>query len=208
MSVNGPLRMALRVFGLWFGVSRPVGQVAYAVTGVLLMLLKYFVEAQLILHYAGQFFAPWHFLNPLLSTRMELTRGGPDWLPWAVFVWTLPFLWIAVSMSVRRAADAGMSPWIGLLVLVPIVNLMLMVLFCCLPHQSGEHWSPQQDDLARDSDRGMSAAMAIGASVLLGGVMLLVSVYLLETYGASLFLGTPLLMGSTAAFLYNRSGAA
>jgi hypothetical protein len=34
--------------------------------------------------------------------------------------------------------------------------------------------------------------------------MLFISVYLLETYGGSLFLGTPLLMGSTAAYLYNR----
>ena len=34
--------------------------------------------------------------------------------------------------------------------------------------------------------------------------MLAVSLFLFSTYGASLFLGTPLLMGSSAAYIYNR----
>jgi hypothetical protein len=40
---------------------------------------------------------------------------------------------------------------------------------------------------------------------MIGGLMMSVSVYLLASYGASLFVGTPLLMGVVAAFLHNRT---
>jgi hypothetical protein len=51
-----------------------------------------------------------------------LLRPAPPWLSLALYAWTLPFLWIAVSMSIRRAADAGITPWIGFGVLVPAAD--------------------------------------------------------------------------------------
>ena len=45
---------------------------------------------------------------------------------------------------------------------------------------------------------------ALGVSLAVGAGMFVVSVYLLSSYGASLFMGTPLLMGTTAGYLYNR----
>src|SRR5687768_4569031 len=107
------LRYLLR---LWFGVSLPVGRAAYAASGLTLMLFKYSVEALVIWNYTAEFFAPWDFVNPLLSARTALLRPAPEFVPWALLIWTLPFLWIAISMSVRRAADAGTSPWMGLVV--------------------------------------------------------------------------------------------
>ena len=52
------------------------------------------------------------------------------WVPWMMFLWTLPFMWIAVTMSVRRVADVGDSPWLGLLVVIPIVNYCFMLWAC------------------------------------------------------------------------------
>ena len=46
--------------------------------------------------------------------------------------------------------------------------------------------------------------MSIGVSLIFGGVMLVLTVYVLSSYGASLFLGTPMMMGAIAAYLYNR----
>src|SRR3989442_11978283 len=34
-------------------------------------------------------------------------------------VWTLPFLWIGVAMTLRRVVDAGRSPWLALAFFVP-----------------------------------------------------------------------------------------
>ena len=47
-------------------------------------------------------------------------------------------------------------------------------------------------------------ALAVGFSLLIGGLMLWISVYVFATYGASLFLGTPILMGASASYFYNR----
>ena len=188
---------------LWFGVSQPVSRMAYAASGFALMLFKYGVETFAIWHYADQVFSPLDFINPVWTIRQELLKSAPAWLPAAFFVWSLPFLWIAVSMSVRRMADAGRSPWLGMTVLIPVVNLLFMLLMCFEPSDPGDFWKPE-GRTPSDEARAKSAALAVGVSLLVGGVMLWVSVYLLSTYGASLFLGTPLVMGATAAYLYNR----
>jgi uncharacterized membrane protein YhaH (DUF805 family) len=192
-----------KLLELWFGVSDRVGPAVYAASGFALILFKYAVEAVLIYHYTTSIFWPWDFLNPLLSARTAILRPAPEWLPWTLFLWTLPFLWIAVTMSVRRAADAGKSPWLGMLVLIPIVNLAFMLAMCFVPTQQGEHWST-----ARPAPSGeghlRSGAFAVGISLIVGGVMLASSVNVFSSYGASLFVGTPMLMGATAAYLYNR----
>jgi hypothetical protein len=192
----------MRLFRLWFGVSLPVGRRDYALSGVGLMLFKYAVEAAVVWAVTATVFWPWQFVSPSFSLRAELVAGQSTWLGWAWFAWTLPFLWIAVSMSVRRAADAGCSPWLGLFVLFPILNLLIMLVLSSLPSV------PQEWDVGprhfSDEAGASSAALAIGASLIPGGIMLVVSVYLLESYGASLFLGAPVLMGTTAGYLFNR----
>jgi uncharacterized membrane protein YhaH (DUF805 family) len=202
----GELRPAA-ILRLWFGVEAPVSRTAYAVSGALLMALKYAVEALAVWTFTGRVFLPWDFLDPVLSDRIELLQPAPEWLAWGMFLWSLPFLWICVSMSVRRAADTGLSPWFGLWVLVPLANLAFMLLLCAMPHggQGPRNVDAEAANTAASS-RGSapSAALAVGLSILVGGFMLWVSVYLFATYGASLFFGTPLLMGATAAYLDNR----
>jgi uncharacterized membrane protein YhaH (DUF805 family) len=38
----------------------------------------------------------------------------------------LPFVWIGISMSVRRAVDAGLPPLLGFLFLIPGVQWALI----------------------------------------------------------------------------------
>lgn len=189
----------------WFGVSERVGRAGYATSGFALMLLKYGAEAIAIRIYTSSLFLPWDFLNPMLRVRTDLLRPAPDWLGWAMLVWSLPFLWIAISMSVRRAADAGASPWLGLVVLIPIVNLIFMLVMCLVPSKQGRQWSPRTLP-ASDQNHARSAILGLCASLVVGAVMLVTSVYLFSSYGAALFLGTPLLMGATAAYIHNRPG--
>lgn len=192
------------VLELWFGLTREVDRKAYALSGFSLILVKYVVEAGLTWGFAGAILTPWNFLNPVFTIRTEQLRSGPEWLPWVLFLWTLPFLWIAISMSVRRSADTGASPWLGLMVLVPVVNLFYMVYMCLVPSAGGKHWRPESD-LSKDEKNARSAAYGIGISLIVGGVMMFVSVYWFATYGASLFIGTPMLMGATASYFHNRN---
>ncbi len=191
---------------IWFGVRDEVTRGMYAWSGLGLMLFKYAVEAGVIFYFTQHVLTPWDFLNPLLSSRQAILQPAPQWLGWALFAWNLPFAWIAFSMSVRRSAEVG-SPWIGMLVLVPVVNLVVMLVLALVPNDSERHWNP---DSPRESDRHeprheyRHALLAVGAGLFVGLVMLGISVYAFQLYGATLFFGTPLLMGACAGFFYNR----
>jgi len=134
---------------------------------------------------------------------MELMNRGPEWLPWLLVVWTFPFLWISVSMSVRRASDAGISPWWGLMVLMPAINLMLILVLCLLPSRTGARQSSYSAAPSK-LHFATSAILGIVSSLVLGGLMVVASISLLSEYGTSLFLGLPLVMGATSAFIFNR----
>src|SRR5262245_59456320 len=123
-SIESPPRSPLDWLSLWFLLRDPVGRAEYAVTGFGLMLLKYLAEFLAVGQLAGQLYTPLDFVNPLLSARENFAQGAPDWFGILWVIWALPFLWIAVGMSVRRALDAGVSPWNGLWVLVPFANLI------------------------------------------------------------------------------------
>lgn len=192
------------VLTLWFGLSRDVGRRPYAATGFGLMLLKYLVETLVIFGFTGRIFHPQDFLNPMLSIRQQyLVPPAPDWLAWAMFFWSLPFVWIAVSMSVRRAVNAGQSAWLGLFVLMPGLNYVMMLLLCVLRTRAG--YSLTIDRPAPQLDRQIQSALAgVAASVLISLAMMGISVYAFADYGVALFLGTPILMGAASAYFYNR----
>jgi hypothetical protein len=193
------------LLSLWFGVRAPVTRVAYIASGLSLAVFKYAVEAGVIRALAGNWLTPLDFLNPSLTARQAALAGGPEWLGWALFAWNLPFVWIALSMSVRRAAGAGLPPWLGLAVLVPVAGLAVMLGLCLDRHDQPGNWRPLPGhDLAPEAAGRLAALKAVGAALAVGIVMLVLCVYLLQSYGAALFLATPLVMGTVAGFLFNQ----
>ena len=197
----------MKLIRLWFGLSVNVGPAAFAASGFSLMVFKYAVEAGLIWYYTERVLWPLDFLNPLLSMRQVFFEPpAPFWLQWVLFGWSLPFLWIAVSMSVRRAANAGLSPVIGLLILFPFCNYLTMLVLCLLPTRTKQTWN-EQNVTPHVDNRMQSAMRGIAASLGIALVMVGIGVYALEDYGAVLFLGTPILVGAASAFFYTRPHA-
>jgi uncharacterized membrane protein YhaH (DUF805 family) len=196
------------LFRLWFGLREPVGQAAYAISGFGLMSFKYLVEAAVVYLFTFKAYPPWEFINPLISVRQKYFGApAPEWLPWAFVLWSLPFLWVAVSMSVRRTVDAGKNAWLGLWIFVPIVNLAMMIYLSLLPSISNPRVDLSEDLRFREpliEHRLTSALLGIAASALICITMVSLCVYLIQDYGAALFMGTPIVMGATSAYIYNR----
>ncbi len=150
---------------------------------------------------------PVSYLAPSLILRQQaIGHDGPMPLYAALGIITLPFLWIGMSMSVRRAADAGLSPWFGITFIVPIINYVAMAVLACLPttartaawnDESAPPPSVQMDAGAK------RAILAVLVSVVEALGMTALAVYGLGSYGAVLFLVTPCLIGATAARIYN-----
>jgi len=199
------MRDVAGVLALWFMPREVVSRRAYLLSGLGLAAFKVAVEAAAVWLLTGRPLTLEGFVSPSFAAREAVISGAPEWFGWALFLWSMPFIWIALSMSVRRAAAAGVWPWLGALVLVSGVNLLAMLVLACLPDRAvtvapaGGESSPPSSTLA-----DLAALRAVGAAIATGGLAFAVSLYAFRSYGAVLFLGTPLVMGMIAGFLFNR----
>ncbi len=212
-----------------FRMDGTVSRSRYTSVGFSLAILKYAFEAAAIGLLTRRFYTPIDFLSPLLSTRATFTEGAPQWLGIALVLWTVPFVWVAVAMSVRRCRNAGYTPWLALLILVPAVNYLTMLVLAGLdgpPEPDSEEarqdreladiWKPPTVDSMPDIDVSGSsgttaqessgwlaaiAGAAAGATYAMFSVLL--TIYVLDSYGAALFFGTPIVAGAVSGFIFN-----
>lgn len=208
----------MKLLRLWFGLTLPVSRRAYIASGFGLMALKLAIDNGLAFAATGH---PWPlaaYLSPSVVAKDHALGPSPGWLLTAMALIALPFLWVGLTMTVRRAADAGASPWLGLLFLVPVVNYFAMLVFAALPTSKKEdRWVPvqlgafrQHPDIAPPSTtspvpRGLRSALyGVLSAMGLGLAMVGISVGSMQVYGTALFFGTPFVMGLTTALLYNR----
>ena len=198
--------MLARWLRLWFGFSDPVDRGTYFRHGLGLTAFKYGLDALLIWRFADRVWTPLDYLNPLLQARQELLQDGPAWLLPLLIAMALPFLWIGVSMSMRRAIDAGRSPWIALLFFVPVINFVLMAVLSLLPPLSKMQWPVEPPPLAMD-DRIKSAMLGVAASVAITLLTVGIGVYLRRSYSTGFFLGVPFTVGYISSYIYNHGHA-
>jgi uncharacterized membrane protein YhaH (DUF805 family) len=188
----------------WFTLRDPVDRWTYLRHGLALMIFKYVVDAAVIGLVLGRFWTPLDYLGlPSITLRARTLGADPDWLLLGLALWTLPFVWIGVAMTLRRAVDAGQSAWLCLLFFVPIGNYVLMLVLSRLPTREPAAWrrhdpAPQREAQLRSAFAGVAAGA--GAALL----VLLVSVFLARRYGEGLFFGAPLILGMMTAFVFNR----
>lgn len=213
----------------WFRVSAPVGQRSYALVGISLGAFKYIVEGTFVFLMTGDWYTPIDFVNPWLSSRAPFLAD----IPAAATIWlifTIPFVWIAIAMSVRRAADIGISPWWGLLMLIPLLNLLIMLMLAVLPSgllkltpdevkasqrrrsemaaafgpPADEEETPRSRPLPRDDSplAAALAAMTVGTVTQVGIGMF--SVWAFQLYGLILFFAAPVIAGAASGFVFNQ----
>lgn len=191
------------LFQLWFGVTRPVSQRAYLFSGLFLLVVKYAGEAWMAHEITGKWLLPWEFFSPLGEQRFEIVQAiGP-----VFWLWTIIFLWIALSMSARRAVDAYMSPWMGIIVLIPILNCFLVLILLAAP----PYRSDEERFLIEPAAAGRTGISAFPPftwdllALLFGPIytllMLGAVIYLFEDYGAIFFFGGPVIIGAVTATL-------
>ena len=188
---------------LWFTLRDPVDARTYFRHGAALMIFKYVVDATVIGSVLGRFWSPLDYLTlPSTFLRADTLGRGPGWLLGVIALWTLPFVWIGVAMTLRRAVDAGQSAWLCLLFFVPIGNYALMLALSLLPTRDPTAWR-RHDPAPQREAKLRSAFAGVAAGVVAALLMLVVSVFLINRYGGGLFLGAPLILGMVTAFVFN-----
>jgi uncharacterized membrane protein YhaH (DUF805 family) len=202
-------------FKLWFGFQAPIDRRVYLLSGLGLMVARCVGDLLILLSNGATL--SWTLLNPSLYLAPSMASRGaiihqlipdqidaadPGWPLITMAMWALPFLWIGVSMSLRRARDAGMSAWLGLSFFIPVFNLLAIAAFCALPSR------PKKQDASPSSAEGMgilrSAMEAVALAAGFGVLVMLISVFLLGEYGLMLFVGGPVVMGTIAGWRVNQ----
>lgn len=105
----------------------------YLRRGLALVLLKYAGDATLAFVATGRWWTPVHYLDSVYLLWDTFWVHAPAWFLPSLTLWTFPFLWIGVRMTMQRAEDAGLSPWTALGFLLPYANYLVMATLCLLP---------------------------------------------------------------------------
>jgi uncharacterized membrane protein YhaH (DUF805 family) len=174
------------------------------------------ISSLLLLHNMFRLFA-----SPVLRNRLEslsilfpltLFYGAqpipPDLmrtLPLFALV-TVPFLWIAITMTVKRLRDLETTEWYVFLLFVPALNVLFFLLLCFEPGCESMEEARQRgcgflETLLPRSPLG-SAALGALAGALVATVLSWFSIVVLGSYGSTLFLALPFFMGYVAAWLH------
>lgn len=192
--------------GKLFGLSGRIDRRSYFLAGLTLAALKYALDAGAVWLLSQRFWTPVDYLDPFL-TRREHALTTP--LLILMGLWALPFLWIGVSMTLRRAVDAGISPWHALWFFVPFVNWLAILVIGLLPTQPLT--AAAAAEASQPEERVRSAMLGILVGTFMVALGLGVQIVLVKLspeagagYGASLFFGTPFAVGVGAGFFYNR----
>ena len=178
-------------------VRGPLGRRTYITAGLGLALLKYVIDGAVIYALTGIGWYPTDYVAPLITLSGGAVTALPSGVSIALLLWTLPFLWFGVTMTVRRAIDAGLPGWISIVFFLPLLNYILMLGLAVAPtaravplgaRQGGE----RLPDAALFDANGV-VAVAAGALAVIGSI--LIGIAWFRSYGLTVFLGTPFLMG-------------
>lgn len=159
---RGPVERLKRLGRFLFGVREPVGRLPYIVTGLVLAAVKLGVEL-------------WLRGEPLLAADglgRALLRLDDGWTHenWLLLVlWTLPFAWIGVSLTARRAVDAGLHPALALLFFLPLINLFVFALLATAPTEPrpAEAVEREEQELGEWGRAGLAIGVGAASSIAL-----------------------------------------
>jgi hypothetical protein len=122
----------------------------------------------------------------------------------------IPFMWLGLTMTVKRLRDAGLPTWASVLFFAPFANFILFLVLCLLP-SSGTVAPPESTpwpgphflDAWIPRSKTGSAMVSIVVTTVLGLIFALAGSQLFWSYGWSLFLGLPFCLGLFAVLTYS-----
>jgi uncharacterized membrane protein YhaH (DUF805 family) len=202
--------MAMTFGSLWRWDGK-VTRRTYAMFGACGLLIKYNLD-RVIADYFGFRWNGWSYLDPLEHPDRFPRLSVPERYFLAILLITaLPFIWVGITMTVKRLRDAGQTLALTLLFFAPVVNLLFFALLCLMPSQLvGSEPARSGPAIALPSrywptSRAGSAALATVLASLLGVLVTWGALRFVGAYGLTLFIALPFVMGYLAVWIYSRT---
>lgn len=123
---------------------------------------------------------------------------------------SVPFIWVGVTMTVKRLRDSGQPLWLVVLFFIPFLNILFFLVLCALPpRENSQEWQGAPWPGPHGLDRFIphtqfgSAALAIVATAVLGLGFVLMGTMVIGAYGWGLFVALPFCLGMFSVLLYS-----
>ncbi len=201
--------MSIRFSDLWHW-DGTIDRSPYALLGLLGFALKHNLDrivARIVFDRPWRIFSYWDPLSQAAGVLGISSRDQKFLL--TMLLLALPFIWIGVTLTVKRLRSAGLPLWLAALFFVPYLNLVFLALLCILPsRESGAQDAPPGGRAGKWLSRLIpnsalgSAAMAILVTAVLGTAATVLAVLELKEYGWGLFVALPFCLGLTAVLMH------
>ena len=200
----------MRFANLWEWQGR-ISRKTYFQVGVSAFALKFAVDWLVVTQFSHR---PWSLLNywrPFGAIRDVGSIDSPERaMAFVLLTPALPFLWIGISMTVRRLRDSGQPEWLVVLFFVPVVNLMFFAWLCSAPSSAKQcPTEPPPWPASRVLDRWIphsswgSAVLSVCLTAILGLLFAYVGTEIVRTYGWGLFVALPFCLGLFSVLLHS-----
>lgn len=194
-----------------FSFEGRVGRVAYALAATAVFFTPHLIAlAAWAANGAPPGLTAWFWLAPMRWLTTQGLSGSPmsPILPLGGMVLTVVGAWVAAALAVRRARDTNASGWLAALVIAPVLQIPAILLLMALPGRPADDGDVRLDPRGRPRVppawtarlQGLLAGVAITLfAVALGALVF-------GSYGFTMFISAPLVIGATTGFIGNRRG--
>lgn len=180
-----------------------IGRARYLVTGFILIALKHNID-RLVASAYGLRWNPlnyWLFSGPDLIVALSPPKAE---FYIALLLVALPFIWVGITLTLRRLRDADLPLSLVILFFVPLLNVIFFIVLAAIPSRSSadeESGLPARVGRFIPETKFGSAVFGILITTLIGLLEIIVSANALKNYGWGLFVGIPFFLGLNSSLI-------
>jgi hypothetical protein len=179
----------------------------YLVVGLIGFAIKHNIDRMTATALFGRAFTPWNYwIPPVDAIRINSLSAADSRFLVTMVVMSLPFIWIGLSMTIRRLRSAALPLWLAVFFFVPVGNLLFFLLLSLFPEREVvDRNRSEASALGSVIPQGKvgSAGLAVGMIGLIGVLATYVSVQGLGVYGWGIFVALPFCFGLLSVLVYS-----
>ncbi len=188
-----------------FSWTGRVGRARYLATGLILLAIKHNIDRVLAAS-LGYSWSPFNYWVFVTSDGNITTLAPADAMLYVVLLlFSIPFIWIGTTMTLRRLRDADWPLWLVMLFFIPFLNVIFFILLSVVPSRRPAGETPKlASRIGRLIPQGEfgSAVFGIVLTAILALAETLFSTNGLGKYGWGLFVGIPFFLGLNSTMIY------
>jgi len=179
-----------------------ISRATYAITGLLLFLVKWNIDRLFFSLYLGSAPSPFPYLLPTNAEAFSLSGENLY-----ILFTSLPFIYIGIALTIKRLHSLNWPLYSSILFFIPFVNLLFFCLLSILtktekdlPSKANKAWLDRIIPRRKVSCAALSASLNGILATLI--IFISLSLGLGQDYGWGFFVGLPFTMGLASAVTY------